>query len=212
MRAATGPRRRRLGGQRRDPRVGATLGVAVVGSFFSSVFGSALAGGAWSAPPADPFGSPRTPCGRDGGGQRRPALPVAVQDAFIGVCTPASFLVAAVCLLGADARRGRAPRRGWHLTRRKARGPAGRPKPGAGRPQADKPLTTTAGSRRAGDKARLWSSADLNEGPLTPTEPGLVAGSLNLAWLGGRYKGAEFLDFPAGSGEIDFFFFFFFFF
>ncbi len=85
--------------------IGATLGVAVVGSFFSSIFGSALAGGAFGAAPgrhagAGPQDSVAVAMATGSGD---PTLLAAVQDAFIQGLHAGCFLVAAVCLLGAVA-------------------------------------------------------------------------------------------------------------
>jgi EmrB/QacA subfamily drug resistance transporter len=82
--------------------IGATLGVAVVGSFFSSVFGSALADGAFGA--VDDATLARA---QDSvavamvAGRTDPALLAAVQDAFLSGLHAGCLLVAGVCLAGA---------------------------------------------------------------------------------------------------------------
>jgi EmrB/QacA subfamily drug resistance transporter len=82
--------------------IGATLGVAVVGSFFSSVFGSALADGAFGT--VDDATLARA---QDSvavamvAGRSDPALLAAVQDAFLSGLHAGCLLVAGVCLAGA---------------------------------------------------------------------------------------------------------------
>jgi EmrB/QacA subfamily drug resistance transporter len=84
--------------------IGATLGVAVVGSFFSSVFGSALAGGAFGEVDGTTLSSAQDSVAvAMTVGSADPTLLAAVQDAFMDGLHAGCFLVAAVCLLGAVA-------------------------------------------------------------------------------------------------------------
>jgi len=84
--------------------IGSTLGVAVVGSFFSSIFGAALAGGAFAAVGdstlSEAQDSVAVAMATSAGD---PTLLAAVQDAFMQGLHAGCFLVAAVCLLGAVA-------------------------------------------------------------------------------------------------------------
>ena len=94
--------------------IGATLGVAVVGSFFSSVFGSALAGGAFGAVDGSTLSRAQDSVAvAMAAGSADPALLAAVQDAFIDGLHAGCFLVAAVCLAGAVAAAVALPGRGF---------------------------------------------------------------------------------------------------
>jgi EmrB/QacA subfamily drug resistance transporter len=84
--------------------LGGTLGVAVVGSVFSSVFGSHLAAGAFSALPGaalgrsqDSVGVARVVAGGD------PRLVAAYQDSFLAGLSTACIVVGLLCLAGAVA-------------------------------------------------------------------------------------------------------------
>jgi EmrB/QacA subfamily drug resistance transporter len=84
--------------------IGATLGVAVVGSFFSSIFGTALAGGAFGAVDGSTLARAQDSVAvAMATGSGDPTLLVAVQDAFMQGLHAGCFLVAAVCLAGAVA-------------------------------------------------------------------------------------------------------------
>jgi EmrB/QacA subfamily drug resistance transporter len=84
--------------------LGGTLGVAVVGSIFSSVFGSHLASGAFSSLPGsvvagaqDSVGVAQVVAGRD------PRLVTSFQDSFLAGLSTASLMVGLLCLAGAVA-------------------------------------------------------------------------------------------------------------
>jgi EmrB/QacA subfamily drug resistance transporter len=84
--------------------LGGTLGVAVVGSIFSSVFGSHLASGAFGALPAsavgraqDSVGVAQAVAGSD------PRLVVAFQDSFLAGLQTATIVIGLLCLAGAVA-------------------------------------------------------------------------------------------------------------
>jgi EmrB/QacA subfamily drug resistance transporter len=82
--------------------IGATLGVAVVGSLFSSVFGSALADGAFGAVDDDTLSRAQDSVAvAMVAGRADPALLAAVQDAFLAGLHAGCLLVAGVCLAGA---------------------------------------------------------------------------------------------------------------
>jgi hypothetical protein len=84
--------------------LGGTLGVAVVGSIFSSVFGSKLASGAFGALPGsvvgraqDSVGVAQAVAGRD------PRLVTAFHDSFMSAMSTACIVVGLLCLAGAVA-------------------------------------------------------------------------------------------------------------
>ena len=84
--------------------LGGTLGVAVVGSVFSSVFGSHLASGAFSSLPdgvvaraQDSVGVAQVVAGRD------PRLLTSFQDSFLAAQSTACLVVGFLCLAGAVA-------------------------------------------------------------------------------------------------------------
>ena len=82
--------------------LGSTLGVAVVGSLFSSVFGARLAEGAFSALPAGRFEQAKDSVAvAMGVGGTDPALLAAAQDSFMAGLHAACLLVAGVCFVGA---------------------------------------------------------------------------------------------------------------
>jgi predicted MFS family arabinose efflux permease len=84
--------------------LGGTLGVAVVGSYFSSVYAAHLTSGAFGTLPA-----PAVAAGKDSVGaavamaQGTPALLASVRDSFMAGLHAGSVLVAVVCLVGAVA-------------------------------------------------------------------------------------------------------------
>ncbi|HEV7173804.1 MFS transporter [Pedococcus sp.] len=84
--------------------LGGTLGVAVVGSYFSSVYSAHLASGAFGSLPAPALGQ-----GKDSVGTAvaiahgTPALLASVRDSFMAGLHAGSVLVAVVCLVGAVA-------------------------------------------------------------------------------------------------------------
>lgn len=84
--------------------LGGTLGVAVVGSVFSSVFGTHLAAGAFGSVPGgllaraqDSVGVAQVVAGRD------PRLVTAFQDSFLSGMSTACVVVGLLCLAGAVA-------------------------------------------------------------------------------------------------------------
>jgi hypothetical protein len=84
--------------------LGGTLGVAVVGSVFSSVFGAHLASGAFGALPAaalgkaqDSVGVAQALAGQD------PRLVSAFHDSFMSAMSTACVVVGLLCLAGAVA-------------------------------------------------------------------------------------------------------------
>jgi hypothetical protein len=84
--------------------LGGTLGVAVVGSVFASVFGSHLAAGAYAGVPGsvltraqDSVGVAHAVAGRD------PHLVAAFQDSFMAAMQTACIVVGLLCLAGAVA-------------------------------------------------------------------------------------------------------------
>jgi EmrB/QacA subfamily drug resistance transporter len=84
--------------------IGATLGVAVVGSVFASVFGSSLAGGAFGSVDGATLSRAQDSVAvAVTAGSGDPALLAAVQDAFMDGLHSGCLLVAAVCLAGAVA-------------------------------------------------------------------------------------------------------------
>ncbi|MGL5909135.1 MAG: MFS transporter [Phycicoccus sp.] len=82
--------------------LGGTLGVAVVGSVFSSVYGAALASGAFGAVDSGLLARAEESVGvARGVATAQPALESAFRDAFISGLQTASLMVGAVCLAGA---------------------------------------------------------------------------------------------------------------
>src|SRR4051794_7023504 len=82
--------------------LGGTLGVAVVGSVFSSVYGAHLADGAWSQAPADLLAQAQASVG--GAtiiSADHPALAQGLQDAFMTGLHTSSLMVGLLCLVGA---------------------------------------------------------------------------------------------------------------
>ncbi len=82
--------------------LGGTLGVAVVGSVFSSVYAANLAQGAWGRLPADILAQAKDSVGAAtaiSAGQ--PDLASALQDAFMTGLHTSSLVVGLLCLLGA---------------------------------------------------------------------------------------------------------------
>jgi hypothetical protein len=84
--------------------LGGTLGVAVVGSVFSSVFGSRLASGGFASLPSsalakaqDSVGVARSVAGRD------PGLVSGFHDSFMSAMSTACVVVGLLCLAGAVA-------------------------------------------------------------------------------------------------------------
>jgi EmrB/QacA subfamily drug resistance transporter len=95
--------------------LGGTLGVAVVGSVFSSVYAANLADGAWSQTPADVLERAQDAVGAAtaiSAGQ--PELAQALQDAFMTGLHTASLMVGLLCLAGAVAGAFLLPGRGTH--------------------------------------------------------------------------------------------------
>ncbi|MEP6630951.1 MAG: MFS transporter [Lapillicoccus sp.] len=94
--------------------LGATLGVAVVGSLFSSVFSSRLGGSAFAQLPqsglAQAQESVTTAISL---GQNRPDLLDAARESFMSALHAGTLLVAAVCLLGAAVAAIALPGRGF---------------------------------------------------------------------------------------------------
>ncbi|MGL5931245.1 MAG: hypothetical protein ACRCY8_20120, partial [Dermatophilaceae bacterium] len=82
--------------------LGGTLGVAVVGSVFSSVYGAALASGAFGAVDSGLLARAEESVGVARGiATAQPALETAFRDAFMSGLQSASLMVGAVCLAGA---------------------------------------------------------------------------------------------------------------
>ena len=96
--------------------LGGTLGVAVVGSVFSSVYAAALADGAWSGTSAQVLERAKDSVGAAtsiAAGQ--PQLAQAFQDAFMSGLHTASLMVGLLCLVGAAIGVVALPGRGTHL-------------------------------------------------------------------------------------------------
>jgi EmrB/QacA subfamily drug resistance transporter len=94
--------------------LGGTLGVAVVGSVFSSVYAANLAEGAWGRLPADILAQAKDSVGAAtaiSAGQ--PALASALQDAFMTGLHTSSLVVGLLCLLGAAVGAVALPGRGF---------------------------------------------------------------------------------------------------
>jgi EmrB/QacA subfamily drug resistance transporter len=84
--------------------LGGTLGVAVVGSVFSSVFGSHLASGAYAALPGGLLGRAQDSVGvAQAAAVRDPRLVAAFHDSFMSAMSTACVLVGLLCLAGALA-------------------------------------------------------------------------------------------------------------
>ena len=84
--------------------LGGTLGVAVVGSVFSSVFGSTLAGGAYASLPGGALAQAQDSVGVAGVlATRNPALVDAFHAAFLDGFSTACIVVGSLCLVGAVA-------------------------------------------------------------------------------------------------------------
>src|SRR6185436_7274700 len=82
--------------------LGSTLGVAVVGSLFSSVFGARLAEGAFAGLSDGRFEQARDSVAVAMGiGHTDPALLGAAQDSFLAGLHAACLLVAGICFIGA---------------------------------------------------------------------------------------------------------------
>jgi EmrB/QacA subfamily drug resistance transporter len=95
--------------------LGGTLGVAVVGSVFSSVYAANLADGAWGAVPADVLERAKDAVGAAtaiSAGQ--PELARALQDAFMSGLHTSSLVVGLLCLAGALVGAVALPGRGTH--------------------------------------------------------------------------------------------------
>jgi hypothetical protein len=100
--------------------LGATLGVAVVGSVFASVYGAALTGGAFDRLPADAADQARESVVAAAAiAEGNPALLAEAQDAFMAGMHAGSLLVAVLCLVGAVVAAFALP--GRHFTRDNAR-------------------------------------------------------------------------------------------
>ena len=84
--------------------LGGTLGVAVVGSVFSSVFGAHLASGAYAALPGGLLGRAQDSVGvAQAAAARDPRLVAAFHDSFMSAMSTACIVVGLLCLAGALA-------------------------------------------------------------------------------------------------------------
>jgi len=100
--------------------LGATLGVAVVGSVFASVYGAALSGGAFDRlPEAAQDQARESVVAAAAIAQGQPELMAAARDAFMAGMHAGSALVAVLCLVGAAVAAIALP--GRHFTRDNAR-------------------------------------------------------------------------------------------
>ena len=100
--------------------LGGTLGVAVVGSVFSSVYGAALSGGAFDRlPEAAQDQARESVVAAAAIAQGQPELMAAARDAFMAGMHAGSALVAVLCLVGAAVAAIALP--GRHFTRDNAR-------------------------------------------------------------------------------------------
>ncbi len=82
--------------------LGGTLGVAVVGSVFSSVFGSHLAAGSYAALPGDLLGRAQDSVGvAQAATVQDPRLVSAFHDSFMAAMSSACVMVGLLCLVGA---------------------------------------------------------------------------------------------------------------
>ncbi|MEO6512612.1 MAG: MFS transporter [Nocardioides sp.] len=96
--------------------LGGTLGVAVVGSVFSSVYAANLADGAWGRLPADVLAQAKDSVGAAtaiSAGQ--PGLVSALQDAFMNGLHTSSLVVGLLCVAGAVVGAVTLPGRGTHV-------------------------------------------------------------------------------------------------
>ncbi len=94
--------------------LGATLGVAVVGSVFSSVFGRGLDDSDFRQLPAEQLSAARDSVTTAIGiGQARPDLLDAARESFMSALHAGTFLVAAICLAGAVVAAIALPGRGF---------------------------------------------------------------------------------------------------
>jgi hypothetical protein len=84
--------------------LGGTLGVAVVGSVFSSVYAAHLADGAFGRLPAGQLAAAQDSVGAAGAlAARTPALVTSMQDAFLAGLHTASLMIGVLCLIAAVA-------------------------------------------------------------------------------------------------------------
>ena len=84
--------------------LGGTLGVAVVGSVFSSVFGAHLASGAYAALPGGLLGRAQDSVGvAQAAAASDPRLVAAFHDSFMSAMSTACIVVGLLCLAGALA-------------------------------------------------------------------------------------------------------------
>ena len=84
--------------------LGGTLGVAVVGSIFSSVFGAHLASGSYAALPGDVLGRAQDSVGvAQAVAAQDPRLVTAFHDSFLAGMSTACTVVGLLCLVGAVA-------------------------------------------------------------------------------------------------------------
>jgi hypothetical protein len=82
--------------------LGGTLGVAVVGSVFSSVFGAHLASGAYAGLPGGVLGTAQDSVGvAQAVAARDPRLVAAFHDSFLAGMSTACIVVGLLCLAGA---------------------------------------------------------------------------------------------------------------
>jgi hypothetical protein len=95
--------------------LGGTLGVAVVGSVFSSVYAGHLADGIWSRTSPDVLEQAKDSVGAATAiAARQPELAHALQDAFMSGLHTASFTVGLLCVVGAALGAVALPGRGTH--------------------------------------------------------------------------------------------------
>jgi len=94
--------------------LGATMGVAIVGSLFASVYGARLADSAFAAVGGEGLQQAKDSVAvAIGIGQSQPGLLTAAQDSFLSGLQAGCFLVAAVCFAGALASIVALPGRGF---------------------------------------------------------------------------------------------------
>jgi EmrB/QacA subfamily drug resistance transporter len=105
--------------------LGGTLGVAVVGSVFSSVYAAALRDGAWGQLPADVLARAEDSVGAATviAGQQ-PELADAFRDAFMSGLHTGSLVIGLLCLAGAVVGAFALPGRGFHVPAEVALEPA----------------------------------------------------------------------------------------
>ena len=97
--------------------LGGTLGVAVVGSVFSSVYAAQLADSAWGQAPADLLAAAQDSVGAATAiAASQPTLGPAFQDAFMSGLHTSSLLIGLLCLAGAVAGAIALPGRGVHVS------------------------------------------------------------------------------------------------